>query len=143
MLAVVGVVAPGQENSLETHSFGDTLPKKSTSRASCPSKPTRLSTGVFYRSVPVDKLRKRFCMLMTASLVVIASLAAVPLDTSTMKNFGHSIKNGHLVANTEITLFEHTCIKPPCTITQMHCPTAGPNGWYDAVVTLYIDDEPR
>jgi hypothetical protein len=46
------------------------------------------------------------------------------------------------VANTEIDLFEHTCGTPPCTITQIHCPAAGP-AWYDAVVRFYIDgDEP-
>ena len=37
---------------------------------------------------------------------------------------------GHLLASTEINLFEHTCTTPPCTITQIHCPTAGPRGWY-------------
>ena len=40
----------------------------------------------------------------------------------TMKSFGHSIKNGHLVANTEITLLEHNCSTPPCTITQVPPP---------------------
>lgn len=34
------------------------------------------------------------------------------------------------------------CTTPPCTITQMHCPTAGPKGWYDAIVNIYVDDEP-
>jgi len=44
----------------------------------------------------------------------------------TMKSFGHSIKNGHLVANTEITLLEHNCTTPPCTITQVHTPARPP-----------------
>jgi len=80
---------------------------------------------------------------MAVIAVVVCPSAAVPVNTKTMKNFGHSIKNGHLVANTEIDLFEHTCANPPCTITQLHCPTAGPGGWFDANVKFYIDgDEP-
>jgi hypothetical protein len=71
-----------------------------------------------------------------------AVLGAVPVNTGAMKNFGHSIKNGHLIANEEIVLFEHTCTNPPCTITQMHCPTAGPKGWYDVELRLYVDDDP-
>ena len=76
------------------------------------------------------------------TFILCAARGAVPVDTTKMKLFGHSIKNGHLVANTEIPLFEHTCSTPPCTITQLHCPTAGPGGWYDAVVSLFIDDDP-
>lgn len=73
-------------------------------------------------------------------LVFAASLlaASIEVDTSTMKSFGHSIKNGDLVANKEILLFSHSCTTPPCTITQMHCPAAGPR-WYDAVVRIYVD----
>ena len=77
--------------------------------------------------------------------LVLPSLVAArfEVDTSTMKNFGHSIKNGHLVANEEILLFSHSCKTPPCTITQMHCPAAGPR-WYDAIVRIYVDgDEER
>lgn len=40
-------------------------------------------------------------------LLLGVRLTSVDVDTSTMKSFGHSIKNGHLIANTEITLFEH------------------------------------
>lgn len=43
-------------------------------------------------------------------LLHMATLASVDVDTSTMKSFGHSIKNGHLIANTEINLFEHVSI---------------------------------
>ena len=51
-------------------------------------------------------------------------------------------RNGHLLpAPTEITTFEHTCGTPPCVITQMHCPTAGPSGWDSATLKLYIDGE--
>ena len=79
-----------------------------------------------------------FVVLLSSFL----SHGSVPIDTTKMKLFGHSIKNGHLVADTEIPLFAHTCTSPPCTITQIHCPTAGPANWFDAVVTLYIDDDP-
>lgn len=43
-------------------------------------------------------------------LLHMTTLASVDVDTSTMKSFGHSIKNGHLIANTEINLFEHVSI---------------------------------
>lgn len=78
---------------------------------------------------------------VTAAVTAAVMCGAVPIDTGAMRNFGHSIKNGHLVANTEINLFEHNCTAPPCTITQMHCPTAGPGGWYEAKVRLYIDGD--
>eukprot|EP01049_Picozoa_sp_SAG25_P005170 SAG25_NODE_344_length_9418_cov_328.220815_10_plen_607_part_01 len=68
-----------------------------------------------------------------------ATIAPVPLNTATMKNFGHAIKNGHLVAQAEQTLFEHNCSAPPCTVTQMHCPSAA--GRYDAIVRIYVDGE--
>jgi len=42
---------------------------------------------------------------------------------------------------TEITTFEHACGEPPCAITQLHCPTAGPTGWQDAIVRIYVDGE--
>eukprot|EP00041_Stephanoeca_diplocostata_P025931 m.691229 g.691229 ORF g.691229 m.691229 type:complete len:578 (-) comp22853_c0_seq5:924-2657(-) len=80
-------------------------------------------------------------LFLVAALGLGLCDGAVPINTQTMKNFGHSIKNGHLIADTEINLFEHNCSTPPCTITQIHCPAAGPK-WYDAIVKLYIDGEP-
>jgi hypothetical protein len=49
---------------------------------------------------------------------------------------------GHLLpAPTEITTFEHNCTTAPCVVTQLHCPTAGPNGWDAATLKIYIDGE--
>ena len=67
---------------------------------------------------------------MKASLAAaLAALAAATPLTAQNRMFGHSIKNGNLVARTEIELFSHACGAPPCTITQIHVPTAGPDGW--------------
>ena len=74
-------------------------------------------------------------------LLLGTSSAAVQL-TSDMKVFGHAIKNGHLPAKgVEVTTFEHNCTTAPCAITQMHCPTAGPVGWQDARLRVYVDGE--
>ena len=101
-------------------------------------------------------------------LAVGTSFAAVQLN-SDMKVFGHAInKNGHFPAKgTEVTTFEHNCTTAPCAITQIvracaarprrqrwrapltpshipqpqHCPTAGPVGWQDARLRIYIDGE--
>lgn len=49
---------------------------------------------------------------------------------------------GHLLPGpTEITTFEHNCTTAPCVVTQMHCPTAGPNLWDAATLKIYIDGE--
>ena len=71
-------------------------------------------------------------------------------------------RNGHLIGQTEINLFEHSCAEPPCVITQMcapsppspgsassvprrggnrrrHCPSA--NGKYDSVIKIYVDGD--
>ena len=49
---------------------------------------------------------------------------------------------GHFLPGpAEITTFEHNCTAPPCVITQLHCPTAGPQGWDLAVVKIYVDGE--
>ena len=60
-----------------------------------------------------------------------------------MKTFGHSIKAGHLPpAGNEVTTFEHTCGNPPCCLTQLHYPTAGPDGWeLFAILRVYVDGE--
>ena len=44
-------------------------------------------------------------------------------------------------AGTEVTTFEHACGNPPCCLTQLHCPTAGPAGWELAIVRVYVDGE--
>ena len=81
---------------------------------------------------------------MLLSLTALgAALAGPPIDPSKSRNFGHAIKNGHFLSGpTEITTFEHNCTSPPCVITQLHCPTAGPKGWDLAVVKIYVDHEP-
>eukprot|EP00937_MAST-01D_sp_MAST-1D-sp2_P006755 g6755.t1 len=84
--------------------------------------------------------------MKTIATCVALLLAATPglsfKLTPGMKTFGHSIKNGHLLpAGNEITTFEHNCTTGPCAITQLHCPTAGPTGWQNAVVRVYVDGE--
>jgi hypothetical protein len=80
-------------------------------------------------------------LLSLSVLLAGACLGAIPVHPQ-MKSFGHSIKNGHFFPKgNEITTFEHTCGTPPCAITQLHCPTAGPVGWQDARVRIYIDGE--
>jgi hypothetical protein len=79
--------------------------------------------------------------LVVVSFAMVVASAAIALTTA-MKSFGHSIKDAKIVSNEEVTVFEHTCSSPPCTVTQMHCPTVGPHGWYDAVLRIFIDDEP-
>lgn len=82
-----------------------------------------------------------------ARMLSLLSLGTVGLSTATVvantaqKMFGHSIKGGHLVAYKEITVFEHKCSTPPCTITQLHCPTAGRRGWEASVLRMYVDGE--
>ena len=72
---------------------------------------------------------------------VMHGAATTPI-TPSMKIFGHSVKAGHLPpAGQEVTTFEHACGSAPCAITQLHCPTAGPEGWQLAVVRVYIDGE--
>ena len=74
-------------------------------------------------------------------LMVGLCTAATPVNPN-MKTFGHSIKAGQLLpAGNEITTFEHSCGSPPCAITQLHCPTAGPVGWELAVIRVYVDGE--
>ena len=62
------------------------------------------------------------------------------------KLFGHSVKNGPLPANTEVTTFEHNCTTAPCTITQIHVPSIyPPHGedwkWTTGEISFYIDDD--
>ena len=53
-----------------------------------------------------------------------------------------TVRAGHFLPGpAEITTFEHNCTAPPCVITQLHCPTAGPQGWDLAVVKIYVDGE--
>ena len=82
-----------------------------------------------------------FSIAVVQLLFVGASSVAVQL-TSDMKVFGHAIKNGHFAPKgTEITTFEHNCTSSPCALTQMHVPTAGPEGWEDARLRIYVDGE--
>ena len=79
---------------------------------------------------------------MLLAILGAAALGAPAADSKAMKNFGHAIKNGHFLPGpAEITTFEHNCTTPPCVITQLHCPTAGPAGWDLAVVKVYVDGE--
>ena len=82
--------------------------------------------------------------LALGALVLSSGAAAAPTPvTPRMKTFGHSIKAGRLLpAGNEITAFEHSCGAPPCVITQLHCPTAGPDGWELAQIRVYVDGEP-
>ena len=75
-----------------------------------------------------------------------SSSFAIPIHSKVNKLFGHAIKNGPLAANTEQTTFEHTCVTPPCTITQIHVPSVYPRGgdpwnWEGARLRFYIDNE--
>ena len=79
--------------------------------------------------------------MLTTALALALALATTPI-TPRMKNFGHSVKAGHLPpAGQEVTVLEHACRSAPCTLTQLHCPTAGPAGWQLAVVRVYVDGE--
>lgn len=77
-------------------------------------------------------------------LCCVSVAAAVPL--SKQKTFGHSIKNGVLPANTEVTTFEHSCSAPPCVVTHVNVPSIYPKGgdvwnWTQGVVSFYVDGE--
>ena len=77
-------------------------------------------------------------------LASAACASAVPL--ANQKVFGHSIKNGALPAQTEVTTFEHACGVPPCVVTQLHVPSIYPGhgdawNWTQGVVSFYIDGE--
>ena len=65
--------------------------------------------GYCVRLSPMEAvLIENFSVMMWCPFLLLGvRLTSVDVDTSTMKSFGHSIKNGHLIANTEITLFEH------------------------------------
>jgi hypothetical protein len=76
--------------------------------------------------------------------LLVTTVLAVPL--AGQKTFGHSVKNGALPANTEVTSFEHTCTTAPCVITQIHVPSIyPPHGekwdWTLGTVRFYIDGE--
>ena len=58
---------------------------------------------------------------VTAALVLQTVQAVIPFGKQWL--FGHSIKNGHLPAGTEVVAFEHSCQAPPCIITQIHVPS--------------------
>ena len=83
-------------------------------------------------------MRKSIPLLL---LHICVSNGAIPVNTTGMRTFGHSIKAGKILPSQETTVFEHTCSSPPCTITQIHIPTVGPKGWYAAVLRLYVDGE--
>ena len=51
-------------------------------------------------------------LLQFAFIVYSTSADAIPIQSNT-KTFGHSIKNGPLPANEEVTTFEHHCQTPP------------------------------
>jgi hypothetical protein len=81
--------------------------------------------------------------IYAAALLAVAA-SAVPL--SGQKTFGHSVKNGALPANKEVTSFEHTCETAPCVITQIHVPSIyPPHGeawdWTHGILRFYIDGE--
>jgi hypothetical protein len=81
------------------------------------------------------------CLAVATTHLVSLCAALTPVNPN-MKTFGHSIKAGRLLpSGTEITTFEHSCGSPPCAITQLHCPTAGPAGWELAVIRVYVDGE--
>ena len=78
---------------------------------------------------------------MVIQLLAVLSNGAFPL-TPEMRTFGHAIKSGHFPSRgIETTTFEHNCSRPPCVITQLHIPTAGPHGWAEAMIRVYIDNE--
>jgi hypothetical protein len=80
--------------------------------------------------------------VLLATMLIAEPCAAPTPVTPRMRTFGHSVKAGHLPpAGTEVTTFEHTCGSPPCCLTQLHCPTAGPAGWELAVLRVYVDGE--
>jgi len=99
-------------------------------------------------------------MRVILALVLVSIAASQNEFSKDVQLFGHSIKNGRLVANKapphylaestlsysyicpkEITLFEHNCTVAPCAVTQIHCPTAGPTGWESSLLKIYVDDE--
>ena len=92
-------------------------------------------------------------MAKTSSALFMLALATVGFGVSNgsvistkQKLFGHSVKNGPLPANTEVTTFEHNCTTAPCTITQIHVPSIyPPKGeswmWTTGIISFYIDDD--
>lgn len=85
------------------------------------------------------------------TLLLVLCLFSVEVQSKStirpeQKLFGHSVKNGPLPAQTEVTTFEHNCTNAPCTITQIHVPSIyPPRGedwkWATGVISFYIDDD--
>jgi len=80
---------------------------------------------------------------------VFASLhitrSAGTLLTSATRTFGHSIKDGILLPKKELETFAHTCIAPPCIVTQIHLPSIKAlweaSSWQDGRLRIYVDGE--
>eukprot|EP01064_Diplonema_japonicum_P007095 TRINITY_DN14819_c0_g1_i1.p1 TRINITY_DN14819_c0_g1~~TRINITY_DN14819_c0_g1_i1.p1 ORF type:complete len:415 (+),score=98.65 TRINITY_DN14819_c0_g1_i1:352-1596(+) len=86
-------------------------------------------------------------MLRVALLSALVGLGAAQQPYSTyMTHFGHSIKNGQIKGGEVITVFEHTCVKAPCAVTQIHVPSIYPGSgqpwnWENGILTFTIDGE--
>jgi len=83
-------------------------------------------------------------LLVIFSLLPLATLA-IPWSSSNVL-FGTAIKNGPIPPNIEWPVFNHTCITPPCVITQIHVPSIYPGSgcpwdWEDGVLRVYVDGE--
>lgn len=75
-------------------------------------------------------------------LLALSNGASIPLGAQ--KTFGHSIKNGALPAQEEVTVFEHACAAAPCVVTQLSVPSIYPGrgdawNWTQGVLSFYVD----
>ena len=81
--------------------------------------------------------------MILSSMAVQSAMCAITLSPHATL-FGHSIKNGPLPADTELTTFEHTCKVPPCVVTQLHVPSIYPPqgqpwNWQNGIIKIYTD----
>jgi hypothetical protein len=81
---------------------------------------------------------------LTAS-VSVSVVSAVPWSPATVL-FGTAIKNGPIPPNTDWPVFNHSCVTPPCVITQIHVPSIYPGSgcpwdWEDGLLRIFVDGE--
>lgn len=89
-------------------------------------------------------MRERSVFVFILALHSVADASSSLVSSFDATTFGHSIKNGPLPANTEVTTFEHSCKVQPCVVTQLHVPSIyppanQPGNWENGLLRLYID----
>eukprot|EP00658_Telonema_sp_P-2_P048115 TRINITY_DN36617_c0_g1_i1.p1 TRINITY_DN36617_c0_g1~~TRINITY_DN36617_c0_g1_i1.p1 ORF type:complete len:400 (+),score=92.80 TRINITY_DN36617_c0_g1_i1:36-1235(+) len=85
-------------------------------------------------------------ILRLSLLLSVAAVAARTLLSSDARLFGHSIKNGPLPSDVQVTTFEHSCTTPPCIVTQIHVPSIYPPSgqpwnWENGIIRIFLDGQ--